>query len=76
MMSKKDEIFRRASEACAARSRQRTEHCLCVKIGEQKLYHFHHGELLREYVVSCARAPTSCVENSLGTPTGLHAIAD
>jgi hypothetical protein len=76
MMKKTDEIYRRLTQACAARSRQTTEHCLCVKIGEQKLYHFRDGILVREYVISTSRQQPSCVENSLGTPTGLHEVAD
>jgi L,D-transpeptidase catalytic domain len=75
-MGDSNEIFRRVSEACAARSRQTTEHCLDVRIGEQKLYHFRHGAAVRTYTISTSRAPWSCIENSLGTPTGLHEIAD
>jgi hypothetical protein len=71
-----EEIFRRVSEAAAARSRQTPEHCLCVKIGEQKLFHFHRGRLARVYVISTSRNPPSCIENSHGTPTGLHEVAD
>jgi hypothetical protein len=71
-----DKLFWRVSEACAARSRQTTKHCLFVKIGEQKLYHFRDGQCVREYAVSTSREPPSCVENSFGTPTGLHEIAD
>jgi len=71
-----NEIYSRVTTACAERSRQATEHCLCVKIGEQKLYHFHDAKCVREYVVSTSREPPSCIENSLGTPTGLHAVAD
>jgi len=76
MMGKINEIYGRATAACAGRSRQPTEHCLCVKIGEQKLYHFRGGKCVREYGVSTSRQPPSCIENSYGTPTGLHAVAD
>ncbi len=75
-MGMDDEIYRRVTAACAARFRQTTEHCLCVKIGEQKLHHFQRGSKVREYVVSTSRAAPSCVENSLGTPLGLHVVAD
>ncbi len=47
-----------------------------MKIGEQKLYHFHHGKLVRVYVISTSVRPPSCLANSLGTPTGLHVVAD
>jgi hypothetical protein len=71
-----NEIFRQVSEACAQRSRQRTEHCLCVKIGEQKLYHFREDKLEKIYTISTSLLPPSCEENSQGTPTGLHEVAD
>ncbi len=70
------EIYGHLTQACAARSRQATQHCLGVKIGEQKLYHFRDGALVRVYVISTSRNPPSCIENSLGTPTGLHEVAD
>ena len=70
------EIFRRVSEACARRSRPRAEHCLCVQIGEQKLYHFQDGRLVRTYTISTSLRPPSCIENSFGTPTGLHEVAE
>jgi hypothetical protein len=76
MMGDVNEIYRRMTEACAMRGRQTTEHCLCVRIGEQKLHHFHGGAKVREYAVSTSREPPSCVEDSLGTPTGLHMVAD
>jgi hypothetical protein len=75
-LSDVEEIFRRAAEACATRGRQTTKHCLSVQIREQKLYHFQNGACVREYMVSTSREAPSCVENSLGTPTGLHLVAD
>jgi len=47
-----------------------------VSIGEQKLYHFAAGVLKRSYSASTSRRPPSCIENSLGSPWGLHRIAD
>jgi hypothetical protein len=75
-MTNEKEIFRRASEACARRACQMTKHCLCVQIGEQKLYHFIEGVLAKVYIASTSLLPPSCIENSHGTPTGLHAVAD
>lgn len=54
----------------------RIHHCLYVKIGEQKLYHFYKNTLQKAYTVSTSRKPPSCIENSLGTPTGLHAVCE
>ncbi len=50
------------------------EHCIYVSICEQKLYLFSIGKLVKEYRVSTSRAKPSCIENSLGTPLGLHKI--
>lgn len=50
--------------------------CVVVSIGEQKLAHFRCGVPVAQYVVSTSRAEPSCVENSLGTPTGLHRVAE
>lgn len=50
--------------------------CLVVSIGEQKLAHFRDRSPVAEYAVSTSRAEPSCIENSLGTPTGLHRIAE
>jgi hypothetical protein len=50
--------------------------CVVVSIGEQKLAHFRLGVPVAEYVVSTSRAEPSCVANSLGTPTGLHQVAE
>lgn len=51
-----------------------TDHALCVSIGEQKLWSFEGDSLRKIYEVSTSRLPPSCVENSLGTPTGLHCV--
>lgn len=75
-MTIEKEIFQRASQAGAQQARQTTKHCLCVQIGEQKLYHFSAGQLVKVYVVSTSLLPPSCLENSHGTPTGLHEVAD
>ncbi len=47
-----------------------------MQIGEQKLYHFHEGRLVRTYTISTSLRPPSCIENSFGTPTGLHEVAE
>ncbi|MDR2863288.1 MAG: L,D-transpeptidase [Puniceicoccales bacterium] len=52
------------------------EDCLCVSLGEQKLWHFYAGRPVAHYAVSTSRAAPSCIPDSLGTPTGLHQIAD
>ena len=45
-----------------------------MSIARQRLYLFNGGKLEKEYAASTSRNPPSCVEGSLGTPTGLHKI--
>lgn len=35
-----------------------------------------NGKVVREFAISTSKNPPSCVADSYGTPTGLHAIAD
>lgn len=75
-MSSLSSIFARLAEVCNQLNVKPTDHAIYVCIGEQKLYAFAHGELRKTYNVSTSRRPPSCVENSLGTPTGLHVIEE
>lgn len=59
---------------CAALSMEPTNHALYVSLGEQKLYHYQLGQLTTAYDARFGINPPSCIENSLGTPTGLHKI--
>lgn len=49
---------------------------LIASLGEQKLIHYQAGEPVREIPLSWSRRPPSCIENSEGTPLGLHAVAE
>ncbi|WP_309398406.1 L,D-transpeptidase [Cerasicoccus maritimus] len=66
--------FQRVLAVCDERQVKPTNHALYVSIGEQKLWAWEEGKLRKIYAVSTSRKPPSCVENSLGTPTGLHVI--
>ena len=46
-----------------------------MSIATQRLYHYRDDECLKAYAISTSANPASCIENSLGTPTGLHRIA-
>jgi hypothetical protein len=52
------------------------ERVLVVRIGTATLQFFRKGALVKSYVVSTSRRPPSNVRNSLGTPRGLHEIAE
>ena len=47
-----------------------------MRIGTATLQFFRRGELVKSYVVSTSKRPPSNVKNSLGTPRGLHEIAE
>jgi hypothetical protein len=65
-----------ALAACEAQSLGPPRDLLCVSISRQRLTHYRHGRAVAEYVVSTSRNPPSCLEDSLGTPTGLHRVAE
>jgi hypothetical protein len=47
-----------------------------VSIAKQTMQFFRQGKLVRSFVVSTSKRPPSNVKNSLGTPRGLHEIAE
>jgi hypothetical protein len=47
-----------------------------VNIATQTMQFFRSTELVRSYVISTSKRPSSNVKDSLGTPRGLHAIAE
>ena len=49
---------------------------LIVSIEQQELALVHNDLLKRIFPVSTSKNPPSCLENSFGTPLGLHALAD
>lgn len=53
-----------------------TPRILFVRISTQTMQFFRAGELVRSYVISTSKRPPSNVKGSLGTPRGLHEIAE
>ena len=49
---------------------------LLIRIATQTLQFLQRGELVRTYVISASRRPPSNVKDSLGTPRGLHEVAE
>ena len=47
-----------------------------MRIGTATLQFFRHGELVKTYGISTSKRPPSNVKDSLGTPRGLHEIAE
>jgi hypothetical protein len=61
-------------QKCAALSIAPTQHWLYVCIAAQKLWLMRDGGIVSECICSTSKNPPSCIANSYGTPTGLHAI--
>ena len=49
---------------------------LVVSIRDQVMFLYNEGQCVKTYVISTSKLPPSCVENSLGTPWGLHQISE
>jgi hypothetical protein len=64
------------TKACDALGIKPAERILAVRIGSQTLQFYRGGVLVRSYPVSTSRRPPSNIKGSLGTPRGLHAIAE
>ncbi len=47
-----------------------------MRIGTATLQYYRAGVLVKSYTISTSKCPPSNVKNSLGTPRGLHEIAE
>jgi hypothetical protein len=68
--------FERAKEKCAALGCKPSARLIVVSIARQLLGFYRDGVLAKSYVVSTSFRPPSNVKGSLGTPRGLHEIAE
>ncbi len=64
------------NKTCARLGIKPGERLLAVRIGTATMQFFRGGELVRSYVISTSKRPPSNIKNSLGTPRGLHEIAE
>jgi hypothetical protein len=63
-------------QKCAELGIKPANQILAVRISSQSMQVFRAGELVRAYVVSTSLRPPSSIKGSLGTPLGLHEIAE
>jgi hypothetical protein len=68
--------YKRLIQKCACLAIKPTNEALTVSIAEQKMTFWRDGQVAGTFSISTGRQPPSCIVDSLGTPTGLHAIAD
>jgi hypothetical protein len=64
------------SQTCARLGIKPGERLLAVRISTATLQFYRRGALVKSYVISTSRRPPSNIKNSLGTPRGLHEIAE
>jgi hypothetical protein len=65
-----------ATKTCATLGIKPAERILVVCLGSQTLQFFRNSALVRSHPVSTSKRPPSNIKDSLGTPRGLHAIAE
>src|SRR3954465_2899638 len=68
--------LKQANETCARLGIKPGERLISVRISTATLQFYRGGVLAKSYVVSTSRRPPSNIKNSLGTPRGLHEIAE
>jgi hypothetical protein len=71
-----DSPLQRATNTCARLGIKLGARLLAVRISTATLQFYRDGSLVRSYGVSTSRRPASNLKNSLGTPRGLHEIAE
>src|SRR3954466_12979411 len=64
------------NQTCARLGIKPGERILAVRISTATLQFFRRGELVKSYVISTSKRPPSNIKNSMGTPRGLHEIAE
>lgn len=69
-------MLERIKEKCHALGLKPTTRLITVSIAQQLLGFYRDGCLVKSHVVSTSARPPSNVKDSLGTPRGLHEIAE
>ncbi len=64
------------NETCVRLGIKPADRILVVRIETQTLQFHRDGALVKSYVISTSKRPPSNVKDSLGTPRGLHVIAE
>ena len=64
------------NKTCARLGIKPGERVLAVRIGTATLQFYRQGALVKSYAISTSKRPPSNLKDSLGTPRGLHEIAE
>ena len=65
-----------ANKTCERLGIKPADRLLSVRIDTATLQFFDRGVLVKSYIISTSKRPPSNVKGSLGTPRGLHEIAE
>jgi hypothetical protein len=68
--------IKRLTKACEGLGIKPSDRFLFVRIETNTLQYFKNGVLVKAYPVSTSKKPPSNIKGSLGTPRGLHEIAE
>ena len=68
--------YDRLVEKCVGLDVPVSSTCLVASIPEQRLCLFVDGKILNAYPMSSSKKPPSCIEDSFGTPWGLHEVCE
>lgn len=71
-----NDVLERTKEKCAALGLKPTSRLITVSIARQLLGFYRDGCLVKSHVISTSLRPPSNHKDSLGTPRGLHEIAE
>ena len=63
-------------QSCEALSILPSTQQIIISIKNQSLYFLNQDSLIKQYTVSTSKNPPSCLENSFGTPLGLHQVEE
>ncbi len=64
------------NKTCARLGIKPGERLLAVRISTATLQFYRNGALAKSYTVSTSRRPPSNIKHSMGTPQGLHQVAE
>ena len=64
------------NETCDRLGIKPADRVLVVRLETQTMQLYRSGQLVRSFVISTSKRPPSNVKDSLGTPRGLHTIAE
>ena len=71
-----DKNLESITKTCLQLGIKPADRLLWVRLSNQTMQFYRTGELIRAYAVSTSLKPPSNVQDSLGTPRGLHEIAE